>query len=378
MKYYKEEFLKSELFYKEFFISDSSLFYYAIIEGRKKKVRSYEEALAVAQTQYKLHCKKYFEEDILFYHELSNYILNQEGQIKEAEEYTFFKICYYAIKYLELMYEYKFFFGEGHIELADKENSIEFVYYNHMTSILFRHGNRVKSYEIHEKRKLQLYDKRLWDSMQFYDCFYISGTSLSDYINRRKEADNYKISEEEIHNDLNEAYVYSCENAYKPGILFYDELTEIIVNGDGTFEPMNEALFVKLYYYRIKCAVILNENRNYFMEERKKFKENLYDKSFMELLNAYLHDAHAVLEYKDKVLRIHYSPGKFEKIFDFYGVDEWQEQEFMRSDPILMVGELYEQLPGIFVYHTLWWHKPIDGEYHSDLIIKFKRVIRVK
>lgn len=377
MKYHKQEFLKSELFYKEFYASDPRLFYYAIVEGRKRNLHSYEDAMNAAKKKYMLHCRSYFKEDILFYNELSKYILDEDGEVKETDEYIFFKVCYYAAKYMEILLDYKLFIGQNNIKIYDVDYDIEFYYSDHMTVINISYKSKKRIYKIHERRNLQLYDKTLFESMQFYFFINVSDTSLNGYLNRKK-AEQQDMPEEEVYDELNDSYLYSCENLFQPGILFYDELAENLIGPDGTFEPINEELYAKLHYYTAKYTVISNENYNFFIDERKKFENGFYDNSVAELLHTYLHDAHAVIEYKDKVLQIRYNPGEKEIIFNFYGVGEWQEKEYMKRDLVYMTGELYEESPGLFVYHILWRHLPVDGQVHTDLTIRFNKVIHIE
>lgn len=59
-----------------------------------------------------MHCESYFKKDIIFYKELSKYILNHNGSFKPLDEYIFFKLCYYGIKFLDIANECRNYFEE--------------------------------------------------------------------------------------------------------------------------------------------------------------------------------------------------------------------------------------------------------------------------
>lgn len=83
------------------------------------------------------------------------------------------------------------------------------------------------------------------------------------------------------------------------------------------------------------------------------------------------------MEYKDRVLRIIYHPGNYENIFEFYGIEDWEEKEFMKKNPILIIKELYEESQDIFVYNTLWYYTDIEGGNYSEFSIKFMNLRQI-
>lgn len=90
------------------------------------------------------------------------------------------------------------------------------------------------------------------------------------------------------------------------------------------------------------------------------------------------HDAQAIFKYNNKILQITYWSGQFEEIFEFFGVENWEEEEFLKKNPTLIVEELYEESPGIFIYNTLWNHEIVSGKDYSELSIKFTDLFQIK
>lgn len=224
---------------------------------------------------------------------------------------------------------------------------------------------------------MKFYNEKFLKSELFYTKFYLPSISLTEYIVREnyfRELGDFEAATKMIKQE----YLLHCENYFKDTIFFYDELSKYILNRDGTFKFLDDYIFFKLRYYGTKFLDISNESINFFEEERKKFKENKYNKAILELFQFRYHDADATFEYKNKILRITYQFGNIEEILEFYGVKNWAKKEFMEKEPTLMIEELYEEVEGIFVYNTIWNHLDILGKNYSELSIKFSKLIRVK
>lgn len=224
---------------------------------------------------------------------------------------------------------------------------------------------------------MKYYNKIFLKSELFYMEFYVPFIGLEEYI--IKENLDRKLGEHETAIEIiNQEYILHCKNYFKEDILFYQGLSKYILDGNGDFKQLDEYIFFKLRYYATKFLDIANENRNFFIEERKKFQEKHYNKAIITLSQFRFHDAFAVLEYKDRVLRIIYNPGDYENIFEFYGIEDWEEKEFMKKNPILIVEELYEESQDMFVYNTLWYYTDIEGGNYSEFSIKFTNLRQIK
>ncbi|MFD1406491.1 hypothetical protein [Robinsoniella peoriensis] len=224
---------------------------------------------------------------------------------------------------------------------------------------------------------MKYYTNQFLQSASFYDIFYLPAISLEEYIVR--ENFNRKIgTHEEAIEIVNNDYITHCKYFFKKNIVFYDVLSKYILNINGEFKRLDEYNFFKLRYYGTKFLGVLNEYRNFFEEERKKFKENGYPAAIITLSRFKFHDANAIFEYTGHILQVTYNPGCFEEIFRFYGVKSWKKYEFMMKAPILIAEELFEEKRGTFVYNTLWYHEDINGKNHSELSIKFTNLVQVK
>lgn len=89
MKYYNKIFLKSELFYTEFYLTWNTLTEYIIKINLDRGLGEHEEVTKIVKREYIMHCESYFKKDIIFYKELSKYILNHNGSFKPLDEYIF-------------------------------------------------------------------------------------------------------------------------------------------------------------------------------------------------------------------------------------------------------------------------------------------------
>lgn len=225
---------------------------------------------------------------------------------------------------------------------------------------------------------MKCYTKTFLKSELFYTDFYRSlNNNLTEYIiknNLDRELGEHEVATKIVKQE----YIIHCESYFKKDILFYENLSKYILNNDGTFKQLDEYIFFKLCFYAIKFLDISNECRNIFEEERKKFKENNYNEAIVKLSQFMFHDASVLFKYKTKILRITYNPGLYEEIFEFYGVERWNEKEFAKRNPILLIEELYEETPGNFVYNTLWYHDEVKGDNYSELSIKFTGLIQIK
>lgn len=224
---------------------------------------------------------------------------------------------------------------------------------------------------------MKYYNKIFLKSELFYTEFYLTLNNLTEYI-IKINLDRGLGGHEEAAEIVKQEYIMHCESYFKKDIIFYKKLSKYILNHDGSFKPLDEYIFFKLCYYGIKFLNIANEYRNYFEEERKKFEKKHYTEAIITLSQFAFHDARAIFEYKEKVLQIIYNPGAYEEIFEFYGVEDWEEKEFMKKEPILIIEELYEEVQGTFVYNTLWCHNDVNGEIHSELSIKFTDLVQIK
>lgn len=223
---------------------------------------------------------------------------------------------------------------------------------------------------------MKYYNKLFLKSESFYSSFYPPPICLTEYLKEREETIEIANQNYFLHyqNHFNENFLFYDE----PSILFYDELSHYILNKDGTLKPLDDYIFFKLRYYGTKFLDIANEAMNFFIEARKKFKENNYDEAIIALSQSLFHDFSGAFEYKDNMLRITYTAGDYEKIFEFYGVKNWNEQKFMKKCPTLIEEELYEESKGIFIYNTLWNHGTVKGKNYWELSITFTKVIQVK
>lgn len=224
---------------------------------------------------------------------------------------------------------------------------------------------------------MNYYTKQFLKSEQFYDRFYLPNISLEHYViweNRLKKLGTHAEATRIVNNE----YILHCKRFFKENIYFYNELSEYILDINGNFKQLDDYVFFKLRYYGTKFLDMLNENRNFFEEELKKFASCNYGEGLLRLSKANLHDAEAIFTYKSKILQIHYRPGAFEKIFEFRGVEEWEERNFLKMRPTLIIDEVYEKSGGYFAYNTLWNHQSIDGENYSELSIKFTDVTQIK
>jgi len=112
MKYYTKQFLQSEQFYDRFYLPDISLEHHVIWENCFRKLGTHEEAMKIINSNYVSHCKDYFIKDILFYEDLSKYILDKNGEISDLDEYIFLKLRYYGTKFLNIANENRNFLEE--------------------------------------------------------------------------------------------------------------------------------------------------------------------------------------------------------------------------------------------------------------------------
>lgn len=191
-------------------------------------------------------------------------------------------------------------------DFLSKHGSVKFHYH------MLRRGARMK-----------FYNKEFLKSELFYTEFYLPFISLMEYI--IKENYDRELGDHVIATDIiNQEFIIHCENYFKDDILFYNELSKYILNEDGTFKNLNEYIFFKLCYYGTKFLDIANENRNFFEEERVKFIKNNYNKAIIMLSQLCFHDAKAVFDYKDGILHIIYRRGCYEKIFEFYRIEDWE------------------------------------------------------
>jgi len=221
-----------------------------------------------------------------------------------------------------------------------------------------------------------LYDRSLYESYQFYHWFLHPDISLKEYINRQQVS--LRADEEEVYKKINNKYIRCCKYAFSPTILYYNELSEYIYDHNKQIRPLDEYIFFKLRYYARKYIVIQNENLNFFEAERRKFKRNNYPEGIILLSESDFHDLRASFKYEGKILQMILDPGGNEAIFEFHGVENWKENQFLKSKHKMIIGELYEQSTGVFVYHTLWNHDNVDGDNYSDLSICFTRVEKQK
>lgn len=225
--------------------------------------------------------------------------------------------------------------------------------------------------------KMKYYTKLFLKSELFYTKFYLPPICLAEYIARENYIEKFE-TQENAAEIVNQEYISHCNNYFKKNILFYKELSNCILDINGLFKPLDDSIFFKLRYYGTKFLDIVNESTNFFIEERKKFKEKNYDDAIVTLSQFQFHDSSAVFQYKDGVLRIIYDSGCYEKIFEFYGVDNWKENKFMKKNPILIIEELYEEPQNVFTYNTLWYHDNIEKKNHSELSITFTKVVQIK
>lgn len=224
---------------------------------------------------------------------------------------------------------------------------------------------------------MKYYTQKFLKSKLFYEMFFLPNVSLEHYIikeNFLKKLGTHENAIEQINNE----FIIHCKDYFNENILFYDELSKYLFDSNGELMLLDEYLFFKLRFYGIKFLNILNENRNFFEEERKRFKDSSYPEAIITLSESKFHDADVVFDYKDNKLFIRFNPEENEQIFEFHGVENWQEKEFMKKEPVLLVDELLEETPGNFIYNTLWYHADIGGQNNSELSIKFNNLIQVK
>lgn len=224
---------------------------------------------------------------------------------------------------------------------------------------------------------MKYYSRQFSESESFYEKFFLPDVNLEQYALRENILRRLGTHEDAIE-ILNNEYLTHCKEHYKEGILFYDELTKYIVDEKGDFKTLDEYILLKLRYYATKVLDILNEGRNFFYEERKKFKENNYPKAIVTLSECMFHDTYAIFEYNDTILRITFFTDHYKKIFEFYGVKNWKEQEFMKKSPCLVDEEVYEESVGLFIYNTLWVCGDIIGEQYPELSIKFTDLAQIQ
>lgn len=65
MKFYNKEFLKSELFYTEFYLPFISLMEYIIKENYDRELGDHVVATDIINQEFITHCENYFKDDIL-------------------------------------------------------------------------------------------------------------------------------------------------------------------------------------------------------------------------------------------------------------------------------------------------------------------------
>lgn len=224
---------------------------------------------------------------------------------------------------------------------------------------------------------MKFYTHQFLESVSFYDVFYFPAISLEEYIIRENFYGKMGTHEEAIE-IVNNDYILQCKRFFKKNILFYEDLSGYILDSNGDIKRLDEYSFFKLRYYATKFLAVLNEYRNFFEEERRKFKENSYPDAIITLSRFKFHDAFAIFEYENHILQITFNPGCNEEIFKFYGVSNWEEYDFMLKAPVLIAEELFEETQGIFVYNTLWYHENIDGKNYSDLSIHFSDLVQIK
>lgn len=105
MKFYTKKFLQSKRFYDRFYLPDISLEHYVIWENRLEKMGTHEEAIEIVNNNYITHCKYFFNENIHFYNQLSQYLKDTNGEFRRLDEYTFFKLRYYGTNFLDIVNE---------------------------------------------------------------------------------------------------------------------------------------------------------------------------------------------------------------------------------------------------------------------------------
>jgi len=161
-------------------------------------------------------------------------------------------------------------------------------------------------------------------------------------------------------------------------LLFYHELSKYILDDKKRFKPIDELIFFKIRYYAIKFLDILNDGQNFLEDERQHFIKNKYDKAIIALSKSQFHDAEAKFYYNNGVLQISFKYGPIERKFEFHGIEEWSQREFMKINPKLVAEELYEESNRIFIYNTLWTHEDVGGVGCSELTVRFVKAVELK
>jgi len=225
---------------------------------------------------------------------------------------------------------------------------------------------------------MKFYNKKVVMSDPFYHRYYLPDMSFKEYITRENFFRKIDGGEDEIIKAINTDYLDICNDYFTSDILFYDELSKYLLDDNMQFKPLDELIFFKICYYAIKLLNILYDGHNFLEDERQKFIQNNYDAAIIALSKSQFHDAEAFFQYKNNILQICYKFGTIEHIFEFHGVKEWKEKEFMKIKPKLWVEELYEENQGVFVYNTLWTHEDIEDVGCSELTVEFTKLIQVK
>lgn len=225
--------------------------------------------------------------------------------------------------------------------------------------------------------RMKYYNKLFLQSFAFYKMFYLPDVCLEHYIIGKNYFEKLGTHEEAI-KIVNADYLSHCNRFFKKDIIFYEKLSHYLLNADGTVKPLDDYIFFKLRYYGTKFLNIANEAANFFEEERKKWKENMYDKTLILLSTSKFHKKEAAFYYQNNILQITYGNKDTEEIFEFHNVGNWEKQTFMKQNPTLVIQELYEEPKGIFVYNTVWEHEEIGGKNQSELSITFDKVIQLK
>ncbi|WP_167956836.1 hypothetical protein [Anaerosporobacter faecicola] len=101
MKFLTAQFYESELFYQNYYLPNITFEEYMKQEmAENDSVHCFDEARAVLEKTYESNIKRYFQPSIFYYNELKKYLYDEKSKIIPLNEYIFFKIRMYAIKFL--------------------------------------------------------------------------------------------------------------------------------------------------------------------------------------------------------------------------------------------------------------------------------------
>lgn len=104
MKFYTENIIVSDQFYHNYYLPNISFKQYIARENYFRKIiGSEDEIIAAINKDYLFDCENYFTNDVLFYDELSSHIMDDKMKFKSIDEFIFFKIRYYAVKFLNII-----------------------------------------------------------------------------------------------------------------------------------------------------------------------------------------------------------------------------------------------------------------------------------